>query len=104
MTMPFGKYAGHPLESIPLSYLSWVLNTCTNASPHLREEIRRILSAEVESSVKQQRALCSPGLVSQWYRALSREFHPDKGGTHEAMKAVNRGRELLLHMMEDAAA
>jgi hypothetical protein len=104
MIINFGKYKGKRLEDVPLDYLAWVLNTCTNASPYLREEIRRILAAEAESTAKQQDALCSPGLVSQWYRQLAREYHPDHGGTHEAMKAVNRGRELLLHLMEEAAA
>jgi hypothetical protein len=102
--MPFGKYRGSLLSEIPISYLAWVLNTCTNASPYLRAEIHRVLAAEAESTVKQQDALCSPGLVSQWYRQLSREYHPDLGGSHDAMKAVNRGRELLLQLMEDAAA
>jgi hypothetical protein len=103
MIMPFGKHRGKPLSEIPIQYLAWVLENCVNASPYLREEIRRILSAEAESTVKQADALCSLGLVSQWYRLLSMEFHPDRGGSHEGMKAINRGRELLLQMMEAAA-
>jgi hypothetical protein len=92
MIMPFGKHRGKRLNEIPLDYLKWVLDTCTNASPFLREEIRRILLEEAESHDEQCNVLCAPGLVSQWYRQLSREFHPDLGGSHDGINTSGKRR------------
>jgi uncharacterized protein (DUF3820 family) len=93
--MPFGKYKGMRLEDVPISYLEWVLENCTNLSPSLRAEIFRLLDAEPLDNVQ---ALALPSLANRWYRQLSREFHPDLGGSHEGMKAINRAHDLLLEM------
>jgi hypothetical protein len=34
-------------------------------------------------------------VVEKWFRALVRDYHPDRGGSHEAMKAVNDANERL---------
>jgi hypothetical protein len=93
MIMPFGKHRGKRLENIPLPYLHWVLGNCANVSPVLRAEIKRAIQ---EPDDPQPLAL--PGIVSRWYRQLSREFHPDVRGSHEAMKAINRANELLCEL------
>jgi hypothetical protein len=95
--MPFGKHRGKALEDVPLDYLEWVLAECGNITPILRRAIQQILSPPQRSG-----ALTVAGVADQWYRRLAVEFHPDKGGTHEAMKAVNRGRELLLELVGGA--
>ena len=94
MIMPFGRHRGKPLEEIPADYLEWILDNCTNLTPRLRSAIGRTLgNAESPST-----GVAIPTLANAWYRKLSLEFHPDRGGSHDAMKAVNRGRELLLQM------
>ncbi len=94
--LPFGKHRGKLLADIPISYLEWVLGNCDNASPALRAEIKRVIDAD--ESAKPTAAIAIPTLVGSWYRKLAAEFHPDHGGSHEGMKAINRANELLLEM------
>ena len=94
-TLHFGKHRGKPLADIPISYLRWVIENCDGITPSLRREIESIL---YQSPKRESLAL--PSLVSPWYRKLAVEFHPDRrGGSHEAMVAVNRARDLLLEMV-----
>jgi hypothetical protein len=37
----------------------------------------------------------SESLIAGWYRRLALKYHPDRGGSHEAMKIVNDAREQL---------
>lgn len=93
--MPFGKYKGRRLADVPTGYLNWVLENCRQASPDLLMSIARVL----HDAQPPETPLALP-LCDQWYRTMSMRFHPDKGGNHEAMKAVNAGRELLLELVE----
>jgi hypothetical protein len=68
-----------------------VLDECSNVTPGLRRAIQQTLAGPPG-------ALSVAGIADRWYRRLAMEFHPDKGGSHDAMKAVNRGRELLLQL------
>jgi curved DNA-binding protein CbpA len=34
-------------------------------------------------------------MIRQWYRGLVLDFHPDRGGSHEAMQAINEAHERL---------
>ncbi|NLS92743.1 MAG: hypothetical protein GXX96_11360 [Planctomycetaceae bacterium] len=99
MRMPFGKHRGKLLETIPHDYLLWVLDNCDNLSPTVRNEVQRILGIGRHSYTPPQTPL-AVSTVNEWYRRLAREFHPDLGGSHEAMKAVNRGRELMLELVK----
>jgi hypothetical protein len=94
MRISFGKYQGRRLEDIPDGYLLWVLETCDNIGPTLREAIRDQLGLGRETQADW------PEIVRQWYRQMSRDYHPDRGGSHEAMQAVNDGYERLLELFE----
>lgn len=39
------------------------------------------------------------GIVSKWYREMAMKFHPDRGGHHEAMVAINFAYERLKEML-----
>jgi hypothetical protein len=93
MIISFGKHKGKRLDELPQSYLRWLVKECSSLSPHMRDEIEKLLGGEKSSATG-----LVPQIVGDWYRQLAREFHPDKGGSHEAMKAVNRGRDLLLQL------
>jgi|SRR5215471_20221096 len=95
MKMPFGKYKGWELSKVPEDYLMWVLEEC-NIKEALATAIEIQLGLRVVETVDND-------VVSRWYRQMASEFHPDKrGGTHLGMLAVNRGRELLLELMNNA--
>ncbi len=100
MRMPFGKHRGEQLGNVPRDYLLWVLDNCGNISPTLRNEIRRILGIGRPSYSPPPQTPLAVSVVDDWYRVLAREFHPDLGGSHEAMKAVNRSRELMLELVQ----
>lgn len=96
MIMTFGKYRGKPLRDIPLDYLQWVLGNCTRCSPALLAEIKIVLQRVEARPAKSELAL--PAIAARWYRTLAAKFHPDRGGSHEAMKAINRANDLLLQL------
>lgn len=96
MSMPFGKYKGKELGDIPVDYLEWVLANCNRISPRLKRAIQAAIAGESSTSPPAPALL--PDLTNRWYRTLALEFHPDRYGSHEGMKAINRARDLLLEM------
>jgi hypothetical protein len=35
------------------------------------------------------------GIIRRWYRDMTLRFHPDREGSHEAMKAINQAHDRL---------
>lgn len=102
--MPFGKYRGcdlREIREIDEPYLLWVLDHATNASETLREEIRWHLGVGQTSkptspprgNVISREEL--QGTLAAWYRDLAKKYHPDRGGTNQAMAAINDAAETL---------
>jgi hypothetical protein len=94
MRMPFGKYRGRGLEQVPDDYLVWVLDNCRDLQPTLRHliEVRLGLLDEPRQATR------SPDwqvVLQQWYRQLTLDYHPDRGGSTEAMQAINDAYERL---------
>jgi Putative quorum-sensing-regulated virulence factor len=91
MQMPFGKYRGCDIDEIPEEYLKWVWS---NVELHgqLKTAVKTVLRLytiredERGSSVVM---VLEPGKIKTVYRELSRKYHPDHGGDHLAMCAVN---------------
>jgi hypothetical protein len=97
MILNFGRHKGKRLDQVPVSYLRWMLANCGNISPAMRAEIKSLLCDKAPPPGRPS-SIALPDLANRWYRQLSKEFHPDCGGSHQAMVAVNRGRELLLYL------
>jgi hypothetical protein len=98
--MPFGRYRGKTFDEIPPSYLHWVLRDADAASAFLKEAIRRYLRGEPEAQPEPE---ARPGaqadasrqvadlkaIVKRWYAELVMRYHPDRGGEHAVMVALN---------------
>lgn len=101
-TMPFGKHKGTPIEDVPESYLRWLLNNC-DLGPIIRRAIEKQLGIEGdEDNEPRQRAWTPPpppsthnlratldAEVQRLRRKYANQVHPDRGGSTEAMQAVN---------------
>lgn len=113
-TMPFGKYKGWKLWNLPDSYLEWLIDQDFCREPlrsNIREEWdsrqagnRRDYHGEYHSNASSQsrntslppkeRAMVI-AVIDAGYRAVSKKVHPDLGGTHDDMVALNRAIEQL---------
>lgn len=98
MRMPWGKHKGEELETVPDSYLWWVLENADNASPMLLAAIRRHLGVEEETPKQREHARTIVGAVlkqdvesavANVVRQMSKKYHPDRGGGVVQMQVVN---------------
>lgn len=100
--MPFGKYRGEPLRAVPTSYLRWVLRECDGIYLELREAIEEELQERQSRGGRagsSQRRAAPPAdwssVIARWYRQLALDYHPDRGGSTEAMQIVNDAHRRL---------
>jgi hypothetical protein len=89
--MPFGKFKGRDLRYVPDDYLDWLFEI------ELREPLKSAVRREIS---KREGVDCAPaatdtGRIKQIYRTLAVKWHPDCGGTTEAMQALNEFYEAL---------
>ena len=89
MKMPFGKYKNQRITEIDTSYLTWLLNN-TNLEYNLKRYIMNYLES-LENSFVDPNAEA----IKKIYYQLSKKYHPDMGGSNEAMKAINEFYNLL---------
>ncbi len=100
--MPWGKFSGYTLDEIPLSYLAWCFEEAT-LRPPLDDLIREEIATRI-GALTARPALPAPPpdvapavrvLVKAGFRALTRERHPDVGGTDRAMREAIAAKEWL---------
>lgn len=100
--MPFGKYKGVEILELPSNYILYALETFD-----LPEELTisltqifydRLINLPNCGGYFENMVLfvgAEPAKVKSIYKALTLKYHPDKGGSHEAMQAINEFRDLL---------
>lgn len=103
--MPFGKYKGYYLVDLPESYIVYALTEFD-----LDDELKESLVVALINKLKVWDILTywccsktttnnSTGLnkikVDSVYKTLAFKYHPDKGGSNEAMQAINEFKSLL---------
>lgn len=94
--MPFGRHKGRPLSEIPSEYLSWLLREC-DLRPWLHDAVEAELQDRV-SGFRQEHdhpPVALDTIITQWHRELVKRHHPDRGGSLEAMKAINDAADRL---------
>ena len=119
----FGKHRGQRVADVASGYLTWVVCECLRIRPGLLhavvgelrrrdEDVDALLRERADAErhrregVAQDAAprpadICS--IIDRWYRQLVLDHHPDRGGSHEAMVAINDAHERLLAMLGTAA-
>jgi hypothetical protein len=111
MTFNFGQYRGMPLDDkIPTSYLQWCLRECTNLGHYERaciiqeledrggkagQKADEILHRATANKIALLHAIIHER-VRDIYRDLARIYHPDLGGSVEAMRALNEFKDRLI--------
>jgi len=104
--MPFGRHIGQPLAAVPTQYLGWVCRACDTD-----EELHNAIHRELERRGERPSRLCrlaaalAPAVqwqdvLREWYRGLALSYHPDRGGSVEAMKVVNDAYRRLQKLID----
>jgi hypothetical protein len=106
ITMPFGKYRGTFISKLPLEYLDWLLDQDFVGEPlrsTLQREFDRRISSQERYDSEVDLSLIDE-LVSAGLRTLSKKYHPDLGGNHDSMVALNTCAEWLRQQARRIAA
>jgi hypothetical protein len=90
---------------VPTSYFRWCASECECIDPWLlatvKEELhRRQVQAERQRDEPGRAITNLRGLVDSWYRGLVLKYHPDRGGSHEAMVAINDAKDRLMALVD----
>ena len=99
--MPWGKHQGKRLADVPASYLCWVLEE-SNADRSLKNAVCKELADRFATTHEQPAAQscyrCNrvAGELESVFRKASLVCHPDRGGTHDSMQALNEFRDRLV--------
>jgi Putative quorum-sensing-regulated virulence factor len=108
-TMPFGRYRGVPLEEVPRAYLRWLLDEVDLREPLLtrvereyrrrRQRHRRGAAPTLPLALPPALRATAAEIVTTGFRALALKRHPDHGGSHEGMLALQRAREAMERLL-----
>jgi hypothetical protein len=101
--MPFGRYRGWGVAELPDDYLSWLLTL-----PDLREPLAAAIRREAERRGVTEFHAPDPEpvpvavaeeVIGAGVRSLARKYHPDVGGSHAQMVAVNEAAASLRRLL-----
>src|SRR5262245_26156367 len=114
--LPFGKYKGKRINKLPTDYLIWCRDKCDVLTEDLRTAIEEELASRTDApqeEAEEQPAepevprvtRVSPlgqtlaGDVRMLFRNLALKYHPDRGGSHDAMRALNDFHDQLQELI-----
>ena len=94
MRMPFGKHKGELVHSLPADYINWLWCNCSLREP-LKTYVGRAYFSALRSEPMAPVVEPDASRVQNVYRRLALKWHPDRGGSNDAMAAVNEFYEEL---------
>jgi hypothetical protein len=104
--MTFGKYKSRHVSQVPSDYLAWCLREAHYLKPWLRfaidQELRRRVEVDHEPEEDSNLPAKLTQVIDRWYRDLCLRWHPDRGGSDQAMQAVNDAHDRLRKLVEVA--
>jgi uncharacterized protein (DUF3820 family) len=98
LRMPWGKHKGKVLSEVPAPYLCWMLEECSLSEPvrwAVLMELARWFEAKGWSttvpspSPARRNGDDAHAALMSAYRTLCLKYHPDRGGSTEAMRVLN---------------
>jgi hypothetical protein len=96
--MPWGKHRGKELSEVPECYCRWALENASSLDGPLREAIRQrlgLLPQQQQSDQTAQLVETVRTALRDIHRAMALRFHPDRGGSTQAMAAINHMNDCL---------
>lgn len=117
--LSFGKYKNKRLSKIPTDYLEWCRDKCDSLTDDVRRAVEEELAERTAAAAEEKAEPASGkgetpvaraprvsplgqtlvGEVRMMYRNLALKYHPDRGGSPEAMKALNEFHETLQDLL-----
>ena len=91
----FGRHRDEPVDQVPTDYLRWCVRDVGGLKPWLRQAIEAELKRRDGSESPPPQPPDWPDVIRRWYLDLVARWHPDRGGTTEAMQAINDAHDLL---------
>jgi uncharacterized protein (DUF3820 family) len=93
-TMPFGKYKGVMIKDLPTNYVCYAITEFD-----LPEDLRAILFNQLMANIGGWDFIDDSQItntkIDHAYKKTAVKYHPDKGGSTEAMQAINEFRRLI---------
>lgn len=116
--LTFGKYKGKRLSKVPTEYLQWLLDSSETLTDSLRKEIEQEIAGRADKPVKEDEqekqapptkiGLDSPlgqslvADVRMLFKSMAFKYHPDRGGSEDAMRALNDFHEQVQDLLQRA--
>lgn len=94
-TMPFGKYKGVMIKDLPVNYITHCLSEFD-----LPDDLRMSMFDTLVSVLRFDDYVKSSNdyldmKITLAYKNVSKVYHPDKGGSTQAMQAINEFKRLI---------
>jgi hypothetical protein len=101
--MPFGRWKGYELQSVPDDYLNWLASLADLRPPLRAAVLAESLLREMRQGAPPPPTPRTPApeasmveeLIGAGLRALARKHHPDVGGDTAAMQQANMTADWL---------
>lgn len=94
MQLNFGKFKGYELDNVPTTYLAYLLEQ-DFVNDEIKAECVEVINYRYSEFDLSKKSI-DKSIINNAFKRLVMKHHPDKGGNHQAMVALNEFREILI--------